>query len=216
MISILLADDHQIVRQGLQAMLEAEPDLKVVGGVADGLAVSDAVEQLRPDVLVLDLMMPGLNGLDVTRIVRHRSPKVRIIILSMHANEAYVIQAIRNGASGYVLKDASTDTLVQAIRDVVAGKRYLCPPYSESGIDAYLEKSLQGASDPYEKLTTREREVLLLAAEGYSNIEIGERLSISSRTVEVHRANLMAKLSLKNHTSLVKYAIQRGILVLEK
>ena len=131
MINILVADDHRIVLQGLKALLEAEPDMRVIGVVADGLAVSDAVEQMCPDVLVLDLMMPGLNGLDVTRLVRQRSPRVRIIILSMHANEAYVIQALRNGASGYVLKDASTDTLVEAIRDVMLGKRYLSPPFSE-------------------------------------------------------------------------------------
>jgi two-component system response regulator NreC len=216
MISILLADDHHIVRQGLQALLEAEPDMQVIGGVADGLAVSDSVEQLRPDVLVLDLMMPGLNGLDVARLVRQRSPKVRIIILSMHANEAYVIQALRNGASGYVLKDASTDKLVEAIRDVVAGKRYLSPPFSEMVIEAYLEKSSKNAADPYETLTSREREVMLLAAEGFSNNEVAERLSISPRTVEVHRSRLMEKLGLKNHTALVKYAIQRGLLIMER
>lgn len=216
MIRIMLADDHQIVRQGLQALLEAEPDMEVIGGVADGLAVSDAVEQLRPDVLVLDLMMPGLNGLDVARLVRQRSPKVQIIILSMHANEAYVLQALRNGASGYVLKDASTDTLVEAIREVVNGKRYLSPPFSEWVIEAYLQKSSKGAADPYETLTAREREVLLLAAEGHSNNEIADKLSISPRTVEVHRARIMEKLQLKNHTHLVKYAIQRGILILER
>jgi RNA polymerase sigma factor (sigma-70 family) len=216
MISIMLADDHQIVRQGLQAMLEAEPDMKVIGGVADGLAVSDSVEQLRPDVLILDLMMPGLNGLDVTRLVRQRSPKVRVIILSMHANEAYVIQALRNGASGYVLKDASTDTLVEAIRDVMAGKRYLSPPFSDIVIEAYLQKSSKAVTDPYETLTAREREVLLLAAEGFSNNEIADRLSISPRTVEVHRSRIMEKLNLKNHTALVKYTIQRGLLILER
>jgi two-component system response regulator NreC len=215
MIQIVLADDHQIVLQGLKALLEAEPDMQVIGGITDGLAVSDAVEHLRPDVLVLDLMMPGLNGLDAARLVRQRSPKVKIIILSMHSNEAYVLQAIRNGASGYVLKDASTENLVEAIRDVVAGKRYLSAPISEWVIEAYLHKT-GDATDPYDTLTGREREVLLLAAEGHSNNEIADRLSISSRTVEVHRARTMEKLHLKNHTALVKYAIQRGLLVMEK
>jgi two-component system response regulator NreC len=215
MIRVLLADDHQIVLQGLQALLEAEHDMQVLGGISSGLEVSDAVEQLKPDVLVLDLMMPGLNGLDVTRIVRQRSPKVRIIILSMHSNEAYVLQALRNGASGYVLKDANPETLIEAIREVITGRKYLSAPFSERGIEVYLKKSAGGASDTYETLTAREREVLQLAAEGHSNNEIAERLSISPRTVEVHRSRVMEKLHLKNHTQLVKYAVQRGILVME-
>lgn len=215
MIRVLLADDHQIVLQGLQALLSSEPDIEVIGGVSDGLQVSDTVELLKPDVLVLDLMMPGLNGLDVTRLVRQRSPKVQIIILSMHSNEAYVLQAIRNGALGYVLKDASTETLVDAIREVAAGNRYLSPTYSDLVMESYSQKSANVAVDPYDALTPREREVFLLVAECHSNNEIGEKLSISPRTVEVHRSRVMEKLNLRNHTHLIKYAVQRGILILE-
>ncbi len=215
MIRVLLADDHQIVLQGLQALLSSEPDIEVIGGVSDGLQVSDTVELLKPDVLVLDLMMPGLNGLDVTRLVRQRSPKVQIIILSMHSNEAYVLQAIRNGASGYVLKDASPETLVDAIREVAAGNRYLSPTYSDLVMESYSQKSANVAVDPYDALTPREREVFLLVAECHSNNEIGEKLSISPRTVEVHRSRVMEKLNLRNHTHLIKYAVQRGILILE-
>jgi DNA-binding NarL/FixJ family response regulator len=215
MIDVVLADDHQIVLQGLKAMLEAEHDMRVLAVVSDGLAVSDTVEQFKPDVLVLDLMMPGLNGLDVVRLVRQRSPKVRTIMLSMHSNEAYVVQALRNGASGYVLKDASAETLVDAIREVAAGNRFLSPPFSEISVEAYLQRSAGAAADAYDSLTAREREVMLLAAEGNSNHEIADKLSISPRTVEVHRARIMEKLNLKNHTHLVKYAVQRGLLVLE-
>ena len=214
-IKILLADDHQIVRKGLRALLAAEPDMDVVGEVSDGLSVMDAIEKLMPDVLVLDLMMPGLNGLEVARQVQQRSSQVKIVVLSMHANEGYVLQALRNGASGYVLKDASTETLVDAIRVVVDGRRYLCPPLSEWAMEAYIQKAQNTVSDPYDTLTSREREVLQLAAEGHNNAALADRLSISPRTVEVHRARVMEKLHLRNQTELIKYALQRGILPLE-
>ena len=212
---VILADDHQIVRQGLRALLESEPDIDVVGEVSEGLSVADMVTKLNPDVLVLDLMMPGLNGLEVTRQVSQRSPNVRIIVLSMHANEAYVLEALRNGAAGYVLKESSTETLVTAIRTTMEGRRYLCAPLSEMAMEAFLQKAQNVAVDPYDSLTGREREVLQLAAEGHTNTAIAERLSISPRTAEVHRARIMEKLQLTNQTGLIKYAIRKGLLSVE-
>jgi len=186
--------------------------MTVVGEVSEGLSVADTVTRLAPDVLVLDLMMPGLNGLEVTRQVSQRSPSVRIIVLSMHANEAYVLEALRNGAAGYVLKDSSTDTLVTAIRTTMEGRRYLCAPLSEMAMEAFMQKAQNVAVDPYDSLTGREREVLQLAAEGHTNTAIADRLSISPRTAEVHRARIMEKLQLTNQTGLIKYAIRKGLL----
>ena len=210
--SILLADDHPIVRHGLRTLLEAEPDFHIAGETDDGLETVRLVEHLQPDVLVLDLMMPSLNGLEVTRQVCRRVPKTRVIILSMHANEAYVLEALRHGAMGYVLKETSAAALVRAVREVVAGRRYLSAPLSERAIEAYIQKASEGILDPYETLTTREREVLHLAAEGHTNAEIAARLTISPRTVEVHRANMMRKLGLRTQTDLIRYALRRGIL----
>ncbi len=213
---LVLADDHQIVRQGLRALLAAEPDLEVVGEAADGLAVVSLVERLRPDVLIVDLMMPGLSGLEVTRQVRQRSPHTQVIILSMHASEAYVFEALRNGAAAYVLKDVSTADLVHAVHEVMAGRHYLSPPLSERAIMAYIQQAQAAAPDPYESLTTREREVLHLAAQGCSNPEIATRLGISARTVENHRANVMHKLRLQTQTDLIRYALRRGIIPMEE
>ncbi len=193
-------------------MLEAETDLRVVGEAGDGLAAIQQVERLQPDVLVLDLVMPALDGLEVTRRVRQRSPQTRVVILSMHANESYVLEALRAGVSAYVLKESTADELVRAVREAVVGRRYLSPPLSERAIAAYVEKAQEAPWDPYETLTHREREVLHLAAEGHTNAEIAERLVISPRTVETHRANLMRKLSLHSQADLIRYALQRGIL----
>jgi two-component system response regulator NreC len=212
MTTIALADDHHIVRQGLRRLLEDEPDFQVVGDTGDGLEALQLVERLQPDVLVVDLAMPGLSGLEVTRQVCQRSPQTRVIILSMYANEAYVLEALKNGAAGYVLKESSGVDLVLAMREALAGRRYLSPPLSEHAIEAYLKKVDTGPPDPYETLTAREREVLHLAAEGHTNNQIAKRLSISPRTVETHRANLMRKLGLNNHAELIRYALGRGIL----
>ncbi len=214
-ISILLADDHPIVRHGLRALLEAEPDFRIVDEVDDGLDAVEQVERLKPDVLVLDLMMPGLNGLEVTRQVGRRSPGTRVVVLSMYANEAYVLEALRNGATGYVLKKSSPDELVQAVREVVAGQSFLSRSLSQRAIEAYKQKAQEVPPDRYDRLTNREREVLHLAAEGYSNADIATRLSISPRTVEMHRGNMMRKLGLSAQADLIRYAFQRGILPIE-
>jgi two-component system response regulator NreC len=215
MTTIVLADDHHIVRQGLRSLLEAEPDFSVVGETGDGLEAARLVERLQPHVLVLDLMMPGLNGLEVTRRVSQRSPQTRIVILSMHANEAHVLEALRAGAAAYVLKESTAAELVRAVREAAAGRRYLSPPLSERAIEAYMQKAQSAVLDSYETLTAREREVLHLVAEGHTNAQIADRLFISRRTVETHRANLMRKLDLRTQTDLISYALRRGLLPME-
>jgi two-component system, NarL family, response regulator NreC len=210
--TITLADDHSIIRKGLRLILEAEPDLEVIGEAADGLEAAQLVERLKPDVLLLDLMMPGLSGLEVTRQVRRRSSRTRVVVLSMHGAEGCVLEALRAGAMGYVLKGSEPDQLITAIREAAAGRRYLSPPLSERAIEVYIERADTPADEAYATLTPREREVLHLAAEGYTNAEIAARLSISPRTAEKHRANLMQKLNLKSQTDLIRYALRRGIL----
>ncbi|GAG21269.1 unnamed protein product, partial [marine sediment metagenome] len=166
---IVLADDHHVVREGLRALLEAEPDLTVAGEAADGLTTVHLVERVKPDVLVVDVMMPALNGLEVTRQVVRRSPDTRVIVLSMYSDESYVMEALKNGAAGYVLKSSTRSDLVQAIREVMAGERYLSAPLSARAVEAYVERGKGTEVGAYDTLTSREREVLQLAAEGHTN-----------------------------------------------
>lgn len=215
MVTIVLADDHPLVRVGIRNVLEAEPDFAIAAEVGDAVDVVGVVDRLQPDVLVLDLIMPGLNGLEIARQVARRVPRTRIVILSMHANEAYVIEAFRNGACGYVLKGAAPQELIRAIRDVTAGRRYLSPPLSERGIEMYAERAASTRLDAYDTLSTREREVMHMAAEGRTSADIATRLCISVRTVETHRAHLMRKLNLRNQSELIRYALRRGLLSLE-
>jgi DNA-binding NarL/FixJ family response regulator len=215
MIKIVLADDHPVVRQGLRAVFEAEADFSVVGETGEGLDAVRLVEELGPDVAVLDVMMPGLNGLEVARQIRQRCSQTRIVILSMHANDAYVLEALRHGAAAYVLKGSGPGELVRAVREVVAGRHYLSPPLSERAIDAYRNQAQAQAVEPYDSLTTREREVLQLAAEGKHNADIAERLGISPRTAETHRTHVLRKLGLHSQTELVRYALRRGIIAMD-
>lgn len=215
-VTLLLADDHAVVRLGLRRLLEAEPDFRVVGEVDDGLQVLPEVERLHPDVLLLDLVMPSLNGLEVILQVKKHAPETRVVVLSMHANEAYVFGALRNGAAAYVLKGENGSKLVEAIRTVLAGHRYLSPPLSERAIQTYVDKAEGLPPDVYDALTAREREVLHLAAEGRHNAEIAERLCLSRRTVETHRASVFQKLGLRSQTDLVRYALRRGIIRLDE
>lgn len=215
-ITIVLADDHQVVRQGLRALLEAESDFKVVGEAGDGIQAIRRVELLSPRILVLDLMMPGLNGLDVVRQVKKISVHTQVVILSMYANEAYVLEALSNGASAYVLKDSSSADLVHAVRETAAGRRYLSPPLSDRAIEVYQAKARAATLDRYETLTAREREVFHLAAEGHTNAEVAARLGISARTAETHRSNLMHKLDLHTQADLIRYALRRGIVTMEE
>jgi DNA-binding NarL/FixJ family response regulator len=213
--TIVLADDHPVVREGVRALLEREPDFAVVGETGDGREAVELVDRLRPAVLLVDIMMPGLNGLEITRQVRHRNPETRVVVLSVHATQPHVLEALRNGASAYVVKGASAAELVHGVREAAAGRRYLSSPLSDPAIEAYLERAKTEPLDLYETLSTREREVLQLAAEGFGNTQIAARLGIGARTVETHRANAMRKLRLSSQTDLVRYALQRGLLPME-
>ncbi len=214
MINIVLVDDHHLVRQGLRALLENEPGFKVVGESSSGLEAVKQVQQLHPEILVVDLMLGDMNGLEVTRQVVETCPKTMVVVLSMYGTEAYVHEALRAGARAYVLKESTSNELVRAVREAAAGHRYLSPPLSERAIEAYMRKteSDRDRLDPYDTLTTREREVLNLAAQSYTNAEIAEKLYISRRTVEVHRAHMIQKLNLESQTDLIRYALQKGIL----
>ena len=207
----MLVDDHHLVRQGLSLLLGSEPGFEVVGQADQGLEAVKLVEALKPTVLVVDLMMPGLTGIEVTRQVCRSMPGVRVAILSMHANEAFVLEAFRSGALGYILKSSSPEDLVQGVREVAAGRRYLSPPLSERALAAYATQAGASAPPLGGTLTQREAEVLRLVAEGFTNVEIAGLLFISQRTVETHRLHVMQKLGLKNQAELIRYALRKGL-----
>jgi two-component system, NarL family, response regulator NreC len=216
-LRVVLVDDHELVRQGVHALLQREPDIDVVGEAADGLAALELVERVRPDVLVADIMLPGLGGLELIRQASRRSPGTRVVVLSMHGAEPLVLEALDRGASAYVLKDAGIAELVRAIREAARGRRYLSPPLSDKAVSAYLwrKEEASAPSDPYEALTPRERQVLHLGAEGLTSAAVAKRLGISVRTAETHRARVLHKLALRNQTDLVRWAIDRGIIPLK-
>jgi len=212
MIKLILADDHQVVRKGFKALLSIEPDLEIVGEAGDGYEALKLTEELQPDVLVLDLMMSGINGLEVTRQLNKKPGHTAIIILSMHSNEAYVLEALRSGAKAYVLKESPTEELMRAIHEVYCGRRYLSSSLTERVIEAYTKNTEAQAIDPYDQLTSREKEILQLAAQGHTNNMIASRFFISPRTVETHRTNFMRKLNLHNHSQLIQFAIRHGLI----
>lgn len=215
-IRIFLADDHSLLRQSLKVLLEMEPGLAVVGEAGDGHKTLDLVEALAPDVVLMDIAMPHLNGLEATRRLKKQRPEVKIIILSMHGDDQYIGQALRAGASGYLLKDASKEELLLAIRSVHQGGSYLSPRLSRRLIDDYLRLSDPAAQNPYhDLLTDREREVLQLMAENRPSPEIARILGISPKTVRNHRANIMEKLGLHSQSDVVKYALRQGLIHLE-
>lgn len=212
MATIILADDHQILREALRMLLESQHDFQVLAETGDGAEAARLAEKHKPDILVLDMMMPGLSGLDVARAVKRAAPATKIIILSMHDAESYVVDALSAGIAGYVLKKSSSQELIFAIRQALAGNVFLSPSLNERAIQAYIQRAQDSRSeDPCEMLTQREREVFQLAAEGLSNPQIAERLSLSPRTAEMHRGNLMKKLGLKSQTELVKFAVKTGL-----
>jgi DNA-binding NarL/FixJ family response regulator len=214
LIRVLLADDHTIVRQGVRLCLEAMGDLEVVAEAEDGQAAVQLATQLRPDVAVVDLTMPRLNGVEAIRLIKRDAPDTEVVVLSVHDSEAYVVQALRAGAAGYVLKRNAATELAAAIRAAHEGQAYLHPAIARRVIDDYLSRihsSDDGPSEPHERLTPREREVLQLAAEGHSTRAIAGLLCLSTKTVEHHRASLMTKLGLHGQTELVKYAIRAGL-----
>ena len=214
---VLLVDDHIVVRQGLKALLSDEADIKVVGEADNGREAIDRLSELKPDVVLMDISMPGLNGIEATRQIKQRYQDVKVVVLSMHANEEYVFQVLQAGASGYVLKQSDSLEVLTAIRAAMAGGSFLSPPISRTVIDDYVHRAeARGRSSELELLTSREREVLQLLAEGLSNRAIADELNISVKTVESHRSNMMNKLELNSKTELIKYALRKGWAMLEK
>jgi len=213
---VLLVEDHVVVRQGIKALFADEPDLEIVGEADDGREALQRVSELRPDVVLMDISMPGLNGIEATRQIRQSYPDVKVVVLSMHSNEEYVFQVLRAGASGYVLKQSDSSEVLTAIRAAIAGGSFLSPPVSRAVISDYVRRAeARGQDSDLDLLTSREREVLQLLAEGLSNREIAEQLSISVKTVETHRSNMMGKLGINSKTELVKYALRKGWASLE-
>jgi two-component system response regulator NreC len=210
LITIAIADDHALVRQGIRTLLEHS--FQVVGEAADGLEALQIVERFHPDILIVDLMMPHLNGLEVIRQLKQRQRFTKLIALSMHVDEAYVAQAVANGATGYVLKQASSCELIAAVYAVHQGEHYFSAPLCEDDIKRYLQETNNITNDLYQMLTTREREVLQLTAEGNTSHQIAEKLFISARTVEVHRTHLMHKLNLSSKSDLIRYALKQGLI----
>lgn len=214
-LKVLLADDHQVVRQGMRALLNAQPDIEVIGEAADGHELLRLVWSLRPNVVLSDIAMPNLNGIEATTQIRKRFPNVQVIMLSMHSASAYVIRALRSGALGYVLKDDDIEVVIQAIRAVSKGSRFISAQVSEKVLDTYLSGGDVTLSLE-ERITEREREILQMVGEGNTNAQIAEKLNISSRTVEKHRSNLMSKLGLTSPTDVVRFAIQQGLVTLKE
>jgi len=212
MIQVLLADDHRILREGIRALIEDQDDMQVVAEAEDGLAAVKKVAKLKPDVVVMDIAMPLLNGLEATRQIHRDYPQVRVLILTMHENEEYIRQVLAAGALGYVLKDAAARDLLGAIRSVYQGEAVLSPAITRLVIEDYLRWGDIRPEDTTDGLTAREREVLQLIAEGYTNKEIAGILSLSVKTVQSHRTNLMNKLDLHDRGELIKYAIQKKII----
>jgi len=209
---ILLVDDHSVVRAGIRSILQSQPDFTLVGETEDGLDAVRMAVDLKPDVLVLDLILRGVQGLEVLRQVREQVPHTRVVVLSMHQDLAYVVEAMHGGASAYVLKAGPAEEIVEAVRAAMQGLNYLSPPLNQAEIDMVARQMEGGRLDLYETLTTREREVCQMAAQGYTNEEIGKQLVISRRTVESHRFRMMHKLGLKNQAELVQFAIGRGVI----
>jgi len=214
-IRTMLLEDHKMVRQGLVALLQDAPDIEIVAEAGDGLTPVGLAEAHRPDVALLDISMPGMNGLEAAQKIREVSPSTKLLFLTMYADDEYIIQALRFGGTGYVLKDADAGTLIEAVRRVHRGESYLSPEVSQTIIRRVINDEPVPAGNMHENLTTRERQILPLIAESKTNREIGERLRISIKTVQTHRANLMNKLDIHDHTTLVKYALRHGLVRLE-
>ena len=212
-IRILLADDHTVVRKGLRLLLESQPGLTVVGEASDGRTAVALAEQNAPDVVVMDVAMPTLNGIEAARQITAKLPLVAVVFLSMHSDESYVLKALKAGARGYLLKDSAEHDLILAVRSVAQGKSFFSPAISKMMVEDYMrELQERQIEDSYELLTTREREVLQLLAEGKSNKEVAAVLNLSLYTVETHRGNILQKLNLHSGAELILYAIRKGVI----
>jgi DNA-binding NarL/FixJ family response regulator len=207
---VVLADDHTLVLAGIRGLLTKLDGVEVVGEAADGHATLRLCEALRPDVVLLDIAMPGMNGLEVAQRLSELDPAIRVVILSMHASEEYVLRALRTGAAGYLLKDSAVAELELAIRAVVRGETYLSPPVSRRVVDEYVSRT-GGTPDPLDSLTPRQREILQLVAEGHTSKDIGQRLGLSYRTVETHRNQMMKRLGVTDIAGLVRFAVRSGV-----
>ncbi len=213
MTRIILADDHAVMRTGLRLVLERQQDFEVVGEASDGREAVALTQKLQPDVLVMDIGMPNLNGIEAARQIAAAAPQVAVVILSMHSDESYVLRALKAGAKAYLLKESAESDLIGAIRAVAAGKAYFSPAVSRMLVEDYV-RQLQDREieDSYDLLTTREREILQLIAEGKSNKDIANALNLSLYTVETHRGNLMEKLGLHTVPELILYAVRKGVI----
>jgi DNA-binding NarL/FixJ family response regulator len=216
MVRIVLVDDHPIVLHGLRSVLQSVEDFEIVGEALSSAAGLELVKQQHPDLLVLDVVLPGIDGLELARQVQSAARDTRIVIFSLHASDVYVRTALSRGASAYVLKNSDASELVHAIREVMAGRRYLSKVLTERAVDAYLHAANETLAYPIEMLTTRESQVIQLVAAGKSNVDIAQQLGISPRTVETHRSNVMRKLGLKTHADLLRYAIQQQMINAEQ
>jgi DNA-binding NarL/FixJ family response regulator len=212
-VRILLADDHTVVRKGLRLLLESHPGFQVVADAADGRAAMALAEEHAPDVVVMDIAMPVLNGIEAARQITARLPHTAVVFLSMHSDEGYVLKALKAGARGYLLKDSAEHDLINAVRAVTEGKSFFSPAISKMMVEDYMrELRERQIEDTYELLTTREREVLQLLAEGKSNKEVAAVLNLSLYTVETHRGNILQKLNLHSGAELILYAIRKGVI----
>jgi two-component system, NarL family, response regulator NreC len=211
-IRVLLADDHKMIRAGLRLVLEQQPDLEVVGEADDGREAVAQVKELRPAVVVMDVGMPNLNGIEAAVQIKQAQPETAIVMLSMHSDEGYILRALRAGAAGYILKDSAEADLVAAVRAVAEGKSFFSPKVSKILLEDYMRKLRKtGGEDSYDLLSAREREILQLVAEGKSSKEIANLLHLSVYTVETHRGNIMQKLNLRGIPELILYAVRKGI-----
>lgn len=212
-IRVLVADDHTIIRSGLRMLLERESGFEVVAEASDGRQAVELAESLKPDVAMLDIGMPNLNGIEATRQIVQKLPRTRVVVLSMHSDESYVLKALKSGARGYLLKDSAESDILNSIRAVNDGKAYFSPEISRMLVEDYMRQMQQrGVEDSYELLTAREREILQMLAEGRSNKEISSALNLSPYTVETHRGNILQKLNLHSLPELILYAVRKGVI----